>query len=311
MARPDILVVAGPTAAGKTAVSIAMAKRYGGEVVSCDSMQLYKYMDIGSAKPTAEEMDGVPHHMVGVIDPREPFSVAVYQEMAKAVIADIASRGKLPVICGGTGLYLNALLYEMDFGPSRRDDTYRRELEAFADKEGNEALHARLESVDPAAAARIHPNNRKRVIRALEAAELDGKPLDAFESVRRKSDSYHARMLGITWDRPTLYQRIDDRVDQMLADGLVEEVRGLMDMGFTSDDIAMKGIGYKELLDCFAGLYPMEEAVRLIKRNTRHYAKRQLTWFKRYEEMVWFNGSDYPDKESWLEDMYEWADRRS
>ena len=311
MARPDILVVAGPTAAGKTAVSIAMAKRYGGEVVSCDSMQLYKYMDIGSAKPTAEEMDGVPHHMVGVIDPREPFSVAVYQEMAKAAIADIASRGKLPVICGGTGLYLNALLYEMDFGPSRRDDAYRRELEDFADKEGNEALHARLESVDPAAAARIHPNNRKRVIRALEAAELDGRPLDAFESVRRKSDSYHAKMLGVTWDRPTLYQRIDDRVDQMLADGLVEEVRSLMDMGFTSDDIAMKGIGYKELLDCFAGLYPMEEAVRLIKRNTRHYAKRQLTWFKRYEEMVWFNGSDYPDTESWLEDMYEWADRRS
>ena len=311
MARPDILVVAGPTAAGKTTVSIAMAKRYGGEVVSCDSMQLYKYMDIGSAKPTAEEMDGVPHHMVGVIDPREPFSVAVYQEMAKAAIADIASRGKLPVICGGTGLYLNALLYEMDFGPSRRDDTYRRELEAFADKEGNEALHARLEGVDPAAAARIHPNNRKRVIRALEAAELDGKPLDAFESVRRKSDSYNARMLGVTWDRPTLYQRINDRVDQMLADGLVEEVRGLMDMGFTSDDIAMKGIGYKELLDCFAGRYPMEEAVRLIKRNTRHYAKRQLTWFRRYEEMVWFNGSDYPDKESWLEDMYEWADRRS
>ena len=163
--KQPLLIVAGPTATGKSDAAVELAARMNGAVISADSMQVYRGMDIGSAKPTAEEMDGVPHHMVGVIDPREPFSVAVYQEMAKAAIADIASRGKLPVICGGTGLYLNALLYEMDFGPSRRDDAYRRELEAFADKEGNEALHARLEDVDPAAAARIHPNNRKRVIR--------------------------------------------------------------------------------------------------------------------------------------------------
>ena len=311
MDKPTILVIAGPTAAGKTAVSIAMAQRYGGEIVSCDSMQLYKYMTIGSAKPTKEEMGDVPHHMIDVIDPREDFSVAVYQEMATKAIDDILSRGKLPVICGGTGLYLNALLYDMDFGPSRRDDAYRQTLESFADEHGNEALHQRLNEADPSAAERIHPNNRKRVIRALEAAERDGKPLQAFEQVRRKSDSYNARLLGVTWDRPTLYQRIDDRVDQMLANGLEEEVRQLMEMGFTSDDIAMKGIGYKELLDYFAGLYPREEAVRLIKRNTRHYAKRQLTWFRRYEDMVWFNGSDYANTTDWLEDMYAWADRKS
>lgn len=311
MEKPDILVVAGPTAAGKTAVSIALAKRYGGEIVSCDSMQLYKYMDIGSAKPTAAEMEEVPHHMIGVIDPREPFSVAVYQEMAKAAIADILERGKLPVICGGTGLYLNALLYEMDFGPSRRDDAYRKKLIEIAEKEGEEALHRRLAEADPEAAARIHPHNVKRVIRALEAAELEGRPLAAFEQVKRKSDSYSPRLMGVTWDRETLYRRIDARVDAMMEAGLLEEVRGLMAQGFTSDDIAMKGIGYKELLDHFAGAYPLEEAVRLIKRNTRHYAKRQLTWFKRYEDMVWFNGSSYPDQNTWLEDMYEWADRKS
>lgn len=311
MDKPGILVIAGPTAAGKTAVSIAMAKRYGGEIVSCDSMQLYKYMDIGSAKPTPEEMEGIPHHMIGVIDPREPFSVAVYQQMAKNAIDDILQRGKLPVICGGTGLYLNALLYEMDFGPSRRDDAYRKTLTDIAENEGEEALHRRLAAADPAAAARIHPHNVKRVIRALEAAELDGRPLSAFEQVRKKSDSYTARLLGVTWDRETLYRRIDERVDAMIEAGLEEEVRGLMAQGFTSDDIAMKGIGYKELLDHFAGLYPREEAIRLIKRNTRHYAKRQLTWFRRYEEMVWFNGSDYPDTKTWLEDMYEWADRKS
>ena len=302
MEKPTILVIAGPTAAGKTAVSIAMAKRYGGEIVSCDSMQLYKYMTIGSAKPTKEEMGDVPHHMIDVIDPREEFSVAVYQEMAREAIDGILRRGRLPVICGGTGLYLNALLYDMDFGPSRRDDAYRQELEAFAEEHGNEALHQRLQEADPAAAERIHPNNRKRVIRALEAAECDGRPLAAFEQVRRKSDSYNAKLLGVTWDRPVLYERIDRRVDRMIEDGLVEEVRSLMGMGFTSDDIAMKGIGYKELLDHFAGAYPFDEAVRLIKRNTRHYAKRQLTWFRRYEEMAWFNGSDYSDPTAWLED---------
>ena len=311
MNKPEILVIAGPTAAGKTAVSIAMAKRYGGEVVSCDSMQLYKYMDIGSAKPSPEEMDGVPHHMIDVIDPREDFSVAVYQEMAKAAIADILERGRLPVICGGTGLYLNALLYEMDFGPSRRDSDYRRDLEKLAEEKGEKALHARLAAVDPASAERIHPHNIKRVIRALEAAELDGRPLTAFENVRKRSDAYTARLLGVTWDRPVLYRRIDERVDRMLAAGLEKEVRGLMARGFTSDDIAMKGIGYKELIDHFNGLYPYDEAVRLIKRNTRHYAKRQLTWFRKYEDMVWFNGSAYPDPKSWLEDMYAWADKRS
>lgn len=310
MEKPEILVIAGPTASGKTAVAVEAAKRFDAEIISCDSMQLYRFMDIGSAKPSQEELAAVPHHLIGVIDPKEPFSAAVYQKLAKQAIADVLGRGRLPIVCGGTGLYLNAILYEMDFGPSRRDEAYREELAAFAQSHGEQALFDRLVKADPAAAERIHPHNVKRVIRALEAAELDRRPLAAFENVKKQCDSYTFRMIGLTWDRPVLYSRIDERVDKMLAAGLEEEVRGLLVKGFTSADISMKGIGYKELLDCFAGLYPREEAVRLIKRNTRHLAKRQMTWFRRYPEMTWFNGSDYPDTNSWMEAILQWADKK-
>lgn len=305
-----ILVLAGPTAAGKTAASISLAQHCDAEIVSCDSMQLYKYMDIGSAKPTAKQRADVPHHLIDCIDPREPFSVARYQELARKAIAEIHTRGKLPLVTGGTGLYLNSLLYDMDFGPTPRKDAYRAELEAYAQEHGADALHERLAKADPRSAERIHPHNVKRVIRALEAAEKEARPLADFASVEKRTADYEALLLGLTWDREELYRRIDDRVDQLFAAGLEKEVRGLMERGFSSDDIAMKGIGYKELLDHFAGEYDRAEAVRLIKRNTRHYAKRQFTWFRRYEDMTWYNGSEYESFDALLEDMKTWVSKR-
>ena len=301
-----ILVVAGPTAVGKTEYAVRLAKRYDGEVVSCDSMQLYKYLDIGSAKPTTEEMDGVPHHIIDCVDPREDFSVVRYREMADAAIADVSARGKLPIIAGGTGLYLDSLLYEMEFGPSGRNEEYREELRKFAEEKGAEALHERLRAADPKAAERIHPNNIKRVIRALEAAELEQRPLDDYRDGPEPRKDREAILIGLERERQKLYERIDLRVDLLIEAGLLEEVKGLMDMGFTSADISMKGIGYKEIMDYYAGEYDLAEAIRLVKRNTRHYAKRQMTWFHRYKDMQWF---DAGSADCW-EEMTTWLDKK-
>ena len=287
--KPKVLVLAGPTAVGKTKYALALAGTMDFEIVGCDSMQLYKYMDIGSAKPTKEEMASVPHHLVDCIDPKESFSAARYRELALLAIGDITARGKIPLVTGGTGLYLNAILFDMDFGPGERDEEYRKELQAYAEEKGAEALWQRLKEADEDSAHRIHPNNIKRVIRALEAAEREGRPLSDFDRVTKRNEEYDFLLLGLTRDRDELYRRIDQRVDILLEQGLEEEIKELMAKGFTSSDIAMKGIGYKELLDYFAGAYDREEALRLIKRNTRHLAKRQVTWFKRYEDMVWYN----------------------
>lgn len=298
-----IIVVAGPTAVGKTEYAIEVAKAVNGEIVSCDSMQLYKYMDIGSAKPTAEERAQVYHYLVDEIDPKYAFSVVEYQKMAKEAIEEIFAKGKVPVIAGGTGLYLNSLLYEMDFGSTEADPVFRKKLEDLAEAEGVDAVHDLLKEKDPEAAERIHPNNLKKVIRALEAVESNGKVGD-FNSVQKKVEDYDVIMVALNRDREELYDRINRRVDILVDMGLLDEVKGLMDMGFTSDDIAMKGIGYKEIIDHLNGEYDLETAIELVKRNTRRYAKRQITWFKRYKDMKWFNLS-----EEGLEDVISWVKR--
>lgn len=292
MQKPQILVIAGPTAVGKTEYAIKAANEFDGEIVSCDSMQLYRFMDIGSAKPTEEERAQAVHHLIDFVDPREEFSVARYQELALAAIDDIISRGKLPVISGGTGLYLNSILYDMDFGESPKNDEFRNELEKIAETQGSLVLHEMLADRDPDAAEAIHPNNTKKIIRALERLEDGEESIRPFSNITEENSRYDAVLIGLTRDRNELYERINARVDKLIDMGLFAEVKGLTYMGLTADDISMKGIGYKEIIDFLNGQGTIEETVELIKKNTRHYAKRQLTWFRRYDKMNWINLSE-------------------
>ncbi len=307
--KREIIVICGPTAVGKTKYAIETALHVNGEVVSCDSMQLYKYMDIGSAKPTPEEQAQVPHHLVDAIDPKEMFSVAKYQILAKAAIEDIFARGKTPVIAGGTGLYLNALLYDMDFSAPPRDEAYREKLYREAEEHGPIYLHEKLKAIDPDAANRIHPNNVKKVVRALEAAE-EGNKVKDFATQLQPTKDYDVRLIGLTRDRKELYDRINQRVDILVDNGLIEEVRGLLEMGLRESDISMKGIGYKEVIGYLEGQYDLEEAIRLVKKNTRRYAKRQLTWFRRYEDMQWFDITTYENDQACLEEIFQWLEKK-
>lgn len=293
-----IIALAGPTAVGKTKFAIKLADEFDGEIVSCDSMQLYKYMDIGSAKPTPEEMKQARHHLVDMIDPREEFSAAEYQKLAKQAIADIFSRGKLPVISGGTGLYLNSLLYDMDFSAAPQDQAYRQELAGIAEKQGDDVLHSMLAEQDPQAAAAIHPNNRKKVIRALERLREGEGRVRPFRGIKNETKDYDVLLIGLTRNRAELYDRINRRVDILVDQGLFDEVAKLRDMGLTAENISMKGIGYKEILDCFSGKYMRDEAIDTIKKNTRHYAKKQLTWFRRYDKMNWYNISEFDNDDT-------------
>lgn len=309
MQKREIIVVAGPTAVGKTKFAIEAALAVNGEVVSCDSMQLYKYMDIGSAKPTAEEQARVKHYLVDQIDPAEAFSVAEYQTLAKSAIEEIFAKGKTPVIAGGTGLYLNSLLYEMNFSNAPQDSVLRQTLEKEADLFGPEYIHNKLKDADPVAAERIHPNNVKKVIRALEGA-ISGNPIGDFSNLKEKCKDYHAILIGLTRNREELYDRINQRVDILVKEGLFEEVEDLLERGLTEDDISMKGIGYKEIIGYFDGRYNREEAIDLIKKNTRHLAKRQLTWFRRYDDMRWLNISEFGSDEEAIEEMITWLKNR-
>lgn len=293
-----IIALAGPTAVGKTKFAIKLADEFDGEIVSCDSMQLYKYMDIGSAKPTPEEMEQARHHLVDMIDPREEFSVAEYQRLAKQAISDIFSRGKLPVISGGTGLYLNSLLYDMDFSAAPQDQAYRQELAEIAEKQGDDVLHSMLAEQDPQAAAAIHPNNRKKVIRALERLREGEGRVRPFSGIKNETKDYDVLLIGLTRERAELYDRINRRVDILVEQGLFDEVSRLRDMGLTAENISMKGIGYKEILDFFSGKYTRDEAIDTIKKNTRHYAKKQLTWFRRYDKMNWYNISEFDNDDN-------------
>lgn len=303
--KKQIIIIAGPTAVGKTEYAIETAKAINGEIVSADSMQLYKYMDIGSAKPTAEELSQVKHYLVDEIDPREKFSVAQYQKLAKAAIREIFDKGRVPVISGGTGLYINSLMYEMDFAAPPSDEAFRKELEDTALKKGRDYLHSKLAELDPDAAARIHPNNVKKVIRAIEAAQ-NGNKIKDFNNAQIPAADYDVLLAGLTRDRAELYERINRRVDILIERGLVDEVSSLMQMGLGYDDISMKGIGYKEIIGSLEGKYTIDEAIELIKKNTRHYAKRQLTWLRRYDNIKWFNLSSYEDKTMAMGDILKW-----
>ncbi len=287
MKRP-LVILTGPTAVGKTNASIGLAKKIGGAVISADSMQVYRYMDIGSAKIRAEEMDGVPHYLIDVLEPTEEFHVVKFQELARQAMEEIYEKGMIPIVTGGTGFYIQALLYDIDFTESSEDTGYRKELADFADRYGEEALHAKLREVDERAAEEIHPNNRKRVIRALEFYHLTGQKISEHnETERQKESPYQFAYFVLNDERERLYGRIDRRVDQMLEEGLVDEVRKLKDMGCTRDMVSMKGLGYKEILAYLEGEIPFEEAVRILKRDTRHFAKRQITWFKRERDVIW------------------------
>ncbi|MBR4627038.1 MAG: tRNA (adenosine(37)-N6)-dimethylallyltransferase MiaA [Ruminococcus sp.] len=285
--KPKVLAIVGPTASGKTALGVELAKIYGGEVISADSMQIYKGMDIASAKPSAEEMQGIPHHLIGILDMDEPFSAADYVRLANEKIREVLGRGKLPVIVGGTGLYVDSLLGNVKFSEGGSDEAYRAELAAFAAENGNEALHARLAELDPEAAAAIHPNNLIRVIRALEVCHVTGRLFSELKAESRLEESpYDSLIIGLNYaDRAALYRRIDRRVEIMAENGLVEEARSLWESGGMRT--SANAIGYKELIPCFRGEQPLAECIAKIQQETRRYAKRQLTWFRKNDRIQW------------------------
>lgn len=301
--KPRVLVLAGPTASGKTALSIQVAKALNCEIVCMDSMQIYRGMDIGTAKPTREEMEGIPHHMLDVADPREAYSVAMYQQQAEQVMGDIVARGHTPLLVGGTGFYLRALRNPMAMGGAGSDADIRAELENIAaEANGREKLHAMLAQVDADTAARLPVNDVRRVIRALEVFRLTGKPFSR-QDIPQRAVPFAYRVAALTMERERLYDRVNRRVDQMMAQGLLAEVSGLLQAGVPPDAQAMKGLGYKELLPCVLQNAPVEAAVENIKLGTRHYAKRQLTWLRREEEVLWVDALS-PDARSQLLTYY-------
>ena len=304
MDRKPLIILAGPTAVGKTSLSIRLAKETGGEIISADSMQVYRHMDIGSAKITKEEMEGVPHYLVDVLEPEEEFNVVRFQQMAKEAAERIWEKGKIPLVVGGTGFYIQALLYDIDFTENDGDESYRRQLEQKAsDEEGASELYEMLKTVDPKAAQEIHPRNIKRIIRALEFYHQTGKKISEHNETQRQRESpYNYAYFVLTDERSRLYERIDRRVDLMMEQGLLDEVRYLKERGVRKDSTAMQGLGYKELYAYLEGEYPLDEAVRIIKRDTRHFAKRQLTWFKRERDVIWTDKSVIGQDEQKLAD---------
>ena len=292
--KPMLIVVAGPTASGKSAAAVELARMIDGEIISADSMQVYRYMDIGSAKITKEEMMGIPHYLIDVADPTEDYDVVRYAREAKAALSDIILRGKVPILCGGTGFYIQAVTRDIDFSETGSLPEYREELAAYAAQHGNAALHERLRDIDPVSYETIHPNNLKRVIRALEYYKETGMTISAHnEAERQRETPYDLHFFVLNDDRAVLYDRIDKRVDFMMAEGLYDEVMYLRQMGLTRDMVSMQGLGYKEMLDCMDGKYDLDEAVRILKRDSRHYAKRQITWFKRERNTIWIDRRDF------------------
>ena len=288
-----ILCIVGPTASGKSDAALTLANKLSGEIVSADSMQIYRYMDIGTAKPSKSEQEYVKHWMIDIVDPDADYSVNNYVSDVTTVIEEISSRGKLPIVCGGTGLYLNSLIYDYKMTDAGKDDVYRNELYDFADKYGAEALHNKLQEVDAVSAQSIHPNNVKRVVRALEVYHCTGIPMSLQNNNKKTlSSKFNPKIIGISRERSVLYDRINKRVDIMVKNGLIDEVKSLLDKGYTSNLNSMQGIGYKELIPYINGESTLEDAVDLIKKNTRNYAKRQLTWFNAIEYIEWKNSSD-------------------
>ena len=305
--KKPLIVLTGPTAVGKTSLSISLAKAVNGEIISADSMQVYKGMDIGSAKIRKEEMQGVTHYLVDILEPEEEFHIVKFQELAKAAMEEIYAKGKIPILVGGTGFYIQALLYDINFDNVNEESEYRKYLKDIADKEGNEVLHGMLAKVDEKSAKDIHPNNVKRVIRALEYFHQTGKKISEHNEEQSQNVSpYNFVYFVLNDDRKLLYERIDRRVDEMFEEGLEQEVKRLIDSGLTRENISMQGIGYKEMFDYFDGMYDIDTAKELIKQDTRHFAKRQLTWFRREKDVTWINYENYNhSKDDMLEAMIE------
>ena len=292
--KKPLIVVTGPTAVGKTALSVLLAKKINGAVISADSMQVYKGMDIGSAKVTHEEMQGVRHYLIDILDPKDEFNVYIFKQMAENAISEIYADGKIPVIAGGTGFYIQALLYDIDFTETDDDEEARSKMREFADRSGPKALHDKLRQVDPVSADAIHENNVKRVIRALEYYEKTGKQISEHNLEQRQNTSpYDFEYFVINDDRAVLYDRINKRVDEMISSGLEAEVRSLYDAGMREDDISMKGIGYREFFPYFDNRITLDEVIENIKADTRHFAKRQLTWFRREKDVKWLDVRDF------------------
>ncbi len=295
-----LVIVGGPTATGKSAAAIALAKKIDGEVISADSVQIYRGLDIGSAKITEEEMQGVPHHLIDALEPEEPFNITVFQRMAKEAIDAIHESGRIPILCGGTGFYIQSVLYDIVFSEEETDLSYRAELEKKAEsEEGRRELYEELRRIDPDSCEAIHENNSKRVIRALTFFKETGTPISRHNAEQRlRKPAYDCCFFVLTDERAALYRRIDARVDKMFEQGLVEEVRALMQRGVPRNATSMQGLGYKETWAYLAGECSLEEAVYEIKRDTRHFAKRQITWFKREPDAIWLDRGSFADPES-------------
>ena len=293
MKKLPLVVVAGPTASGKTRLAIDLAKLINGEIVSADSMQIYKYMNIGSAKPTAAEQNEIKHHLIDFVEPDTEFCVADYTQKAHEVIKSIIDKGKMPIMCGGTGLYINSVVDDVTFGETETDYKMREELSELAKEKGNQFIWEKLKEIDPVSAKRLHPNNIRRIIRAIEFYNITGTTISSHqEMTKRHEGRYDPLMFCINYDRDKLYARINARVDIMMKDGLLNEVKSLMEKGYTKDLNSMKAIGYKELIDYFNGETTLDEAVELIKQGSRRYAKRQLTWFRRDKRIIWLDAEE-------------------
>ncbi|MBQ7103567.1 MAG: tRNA (adenosine(37)-N6)-dimethylallyltransferase MiaA [Anaerotignum sp.] len=308
--KKPLIVIGGPTACGKTGFSIRLAKEIGGEIISADSMQVYRYMDIGTAKVTPEEADGIPHYLIDEFDPDEEYNVMLFQQKAKAYMEEIWAKGKTPILVGGTGFYINALLYDNDFTETENDTSYREECYKLAQEQGPEVLFDRLKEVDPEYAEIMHANNVKRVTRALEYHYLTGQKFSEHNAEQKEKDTpYDAAVIILNMDREKLYERIEMRIDIMMQEGLLEEVKGLLDKGYTPDLVSMQGIGYKEFIPYFNGECTLEEAVTQLKTNTRRFAKRQLTWFRRQIEGLWVDLSRSTGEEA-MADVLEYLKQK-
>jgi len=304
--KPIVIALVGPTGSGKTKTAIQLCKALNAEIVSMDSMQVYRGMDIGTAKPTAHEQAAAPHHMIDVADPDCLFTVSMYREQAGKVIDDILSRGKLPILAGGTGLYLQAMSYEMNLGEKGADNQLREELNRIAsEKDGPRRLHDKLKSIDPASAEKLHPNDIRRVIRAIEIFETSGKTKEEKAAEEKIPGPYRVLVYGLSLPRDLMYGRINQRVDEMIQLGLVDEVQRLLDRGIEprKEGGAMQAIGYKEIVSALRGEITMEEAIHLIKQGSRRYAKRQWTWFRHDERTKWYDWTDYETEEALIKDL--------
>ncbi len=312
MRKRPLLILSGPTGIGKTNLSIALAKELSGEIISADSMQVYKGMDIGSAKIRPEEMDGVVHHLIDVLPPTAPFDITIFQSMAKEAMQGIYDRGHLPMIVGGTGFYIQSVIYDIDFTSEESDPTYRTMLEEIAKTEGGAALHKILEEIDPPSATAIHENNIKRQIRAIEYHHLTGRRISEHnKEERQKASPYDFHYFVLTDSMEKVYERIERRVDQMMKDGLVEEVERLRAAGIKREDTSMQGLGYKEILSFLEGDISLERAVYLIKRDTRHFAKRQMTWFRRERDVIFLDRNDFSDDNAIVRHIKEYMSNDS